>query len=386
MLKLMRRHLDQQTSRPRGHYFPPHRAGLNYSPRVRISCSFCGKDESSVPHLVRGPKRIAICNECIAVCHDVNQNDRGFRGDVLLTDIGTLVTCDRFVSGILGEITDAAVAISGGVVTWAGPQRTLPHKYRDLPVLSCEGRVAVPGLVDAHAIGAGSDRTPPTNLWDRMAASGSTTLAASCETNTPNPLGLIDQTVADIGFLLRLEGLGAPDSPVRTIGTGAYLTDWVDLLDMGDAECVALSSRMDPRGYVAAGLSDDLSGALVEARRAVTLLPSHHRAHGNAKELWHTTVTALGSGGIESCAMNTDQWLSIWLAQLTYGMSHEMALWSATRGSALAMEWNERGTLVRGAVGDVVVLDTDSLEDLRDAPSSYHQWRVFKSGSLLAAA
>jgi hypothetical protein len=335
--------------------------------------------------LVKASKRLAICSECITVCHQVNQTGTGFHGDVLLTDISTLATCDRFVSGILGEIEDAAVAITGGTVSWAGPERTLPNKYRDLPTLSCEGRVVTPGLVDAHTVGPTEGGDNPVTQWDAMAANGTTTLAASCRVRNQNPSPLADKSVADVGFLLHAEGLGAPDSPIRTIGTGSYLTDWVDLIDLGDAESVALSAQLDPRGYVAAGLSDDLSSALVEARRAVTLLPSHQQAHGNAKELWHTTVTAIGSGGIASCSMNTDQWLALWLAQTTYGMTHEMALWSATRGSALAMEWNERGSLVRGAIGDVVILDTDSLADLQHAPSSYTPWRVFKQGSLLAA-
>ncbi len=334
---------------------------------------------------MKASKRLAICSECITVCHQVNQTGTGFHGDVLLTDISTLATCDRFVSGILGEIEDAAVAITGGNVSWAGPERTLPNKYRDLPTLSCEGRVVTPGLVDAHTVGLTDGSDNPVSQWDAMAANGTTTLAASCSVRNQNPSSLADESLADVGFLLHAEGLGAPDSPIRTIGTGSYLTDWVDLIDLGDAESVALSARLDPRGYVAAGLSDDLSSALVEARRAVTLLPSHQQAHGNAKELWHTTVTAIGSGGIASCSMNTDQWLALWLAQTTYGMTHEMALWSATRGSALAMEWNERGSLVRGSIGDVVILDTDSLADLQHAPSSYTPWRVFKQGSLLAS-
>src|SRR5690606_37306275 len=89
------------------------------------------------------------------------------------------ITNDRFVAGRLGRIPDAAVAITGGVVRWAGPERAMPDKLRDLPQLPCEGRVVIPGLVDAHGPGPveGSD---PTARWHGALAAGTTTIAAVC--------------------------------------------------------------------------------------------------------------------------------------------------------------------------------------------------------------
>ena len=39
------------------------------------SCSFCGKGEDSVRHLITGPNGVNICNECITVCTDIINQD-----------------------------------------------------------------------------------------------------------------------------------------------------------------------------------------------------------------------------------------------------------------------------------------------------------------------
>jgi len=48
-----------------------------------LRCSFCGKDQSQVNHLVAGPS-IYICNECISICNEIiadhNQYDQLCKG------------------------------------------------------------------------------------------------------------------------------------------------------------------------------------------------------------------------------------------------------------------------------------------------------------------
>lgn len=39
------------------------------------SCSFCGKGEDSVQHLIAGPNGVHICNECVTVCTDIIKQD-----------------------------------------------------------------------------------------------------------------------------------------------------------------------------------------------------------------------------------------------------------------------------------------------------------------------
>jgi len=53
-------------------------------------------------------------------------------------------------TGGYGLIADAAVALSGDRVAWAGPMADLPPEYRALPDHDCQGRLVTPGLIDCH--------------------------------------------------------------------------------------------------------------------------------------------------------------------------------------------------------------------------------------------
>jgi imidazolonepropionase len=49
-----------------------------------------------------------------------------------------------------GMISDAAVALEGDRIVWAGPLADLPAIYRTLPEFACDGRIVTPGLIDCH--------------------------------------------------------------------------------------------------------------------------------------------------------------------------------------------------------------------------------------------
>ncbi|MGH7657674.1 MAG: imidazolonepropionase [Gemmatimonadales bacterium] len=68
----------------------------------------------------------------------------------LLTDIGCLATCSSATPADAALIPDAALAWSGGKVTWAGPERELPASLRDQETISAGGRLVIPGLIDSH--------------------------------------------------------------------------------------------------------------------------------------------------------------------------------------------------------------------------------------------
>jgi imidazolonepropionase len=70
--------------------------------------------------------------------------------DLLLTGIGELVTNDPDRDGLLGLVTNAAVAIKGGRVAWVGPESEVLREFRDLRELDCAGRAVIPGFVDSH--------------------------------------------------------------------------------------------------------------------------------------------------------------------------------------------------------------------------------------------
>jgi imidazolonepropionase len=116
-----------------------------------LRCSFCGKSEEQVGRLVFGPRRVAICDECVELAHEVAlPSARPPTSDLLLTGIAELVTNDRRRPGLLGLVEGAAVAIRESRITWAGAEAELPARYRRLPELPCEGRAVVPGFVDPH--------------------------------------------------------------------------------------------------------------------------------------------------------------------------------------------------------------------------------------------
>ncbi len=38
-------------------------------------CSFCGKKQDQVKKLIGGPSRVAICDECVALCREIIDED-----------------------------------------------------------------------------------------------------------------------------------------------------------------------------------------------------------------------------------------------------------------------------------------------------------------------
>lgn len=41
----------------------------------QLKCSFCGKEQSQVAQLVRGPNNVAVCNECAQVVLDTVEDE-----------------------------------------------------------------------------------------------------------------------------------------------------------------------------------------------------------------------------------------------------------------------------------------------------------------------
>jgi hypothetical protein len=41
-----------------------------------LICSFCGKNQNQVTSMTQGPKRVAICNECVEVIVDMTEDKR----------------------------------------------------------------------------------------------------------------------------------------------------------------------------------------------------------------------------------------------------------------------------------------------------------------------
>ncbi|MEA3501645.1 MAG: imidazolonepropionase [Actinomycetota bacterium] len=70
--------------------------------------------------------------------------------DLLVVNIGSLVTNDQGRGGLLGIVEGGAVAVVDGVIDWVGPEVNAPSEYVDLPRLDAGGGAVLPGFVDPH--------------------------------------------------------------------------------------------------------------------------------------------------------------------------------------------------------------------------------------------
>jgi len=137
--------------------------------------------------------------------------------DLLLTDIGELLTCRSPRGYRRGEaelnslevIRDAAIAISGGVIVDVGPSVELSQRHiAAREQVSADGKVVTPGLVDCHShllhggtrheeyesLVAGT-RSPAKNLGGGIRYTVARTRAASDEQ-------LLEQARADLDLML----------------------------------------------------------------------------------------------------------------------------------------------------------------------------------------
>jgi imidazolonepropionase len=68
---------------------------------------------------------------------------------IAITNIGSLVTNDQSLgSGILGELTNAALVIENDKVVWVGNSAQVPDSDQQI---DAEGKAVIPGFVDSHA-------------------------------------------------------------------------------------------------------------------------------------------------------------------------------------------------------------------------------------------
>jgi imidazolonepropionase len=68
---------------------------------------------------------------------------------ISITNIGSLVTNDQGLgSGILGELTNAALVIDNEKIVWVGNTNQVPTTDQQIDV---EGKAVIPGFVDSHA-------------------------------------------------------------------------------------------------------------------------------------------------------------------------------------------------------------------------------------------
>ncbi|HUO45820.1 MAG TPA: imidazolonepropionase [Acidimicrobiia bacterium] len=442
-----------------------------------LQCSFCGRSENEVGRLVAGPKRVAICDECVQLAHDVAPALSDTSGDLLLTGIGELVTNDPRRPGALGVITGAAVAVREGKITWVGPESELPSRYRELPELAVEGRAVTPGFVDSHThlvfAGHRADEFAARlggATYLELAQQGGGISATVAATRAATPAQLLESTAGRAGYMLergtttieiksgygldtkaeiaslevaRQVGARLPVDVVTTflgahvvppefgqdragylrlveamLPTVARLASYCDVFcDEGaftpaEAERIltaarkfGLKSRLhanqlgrtggaelaaaigavsaDHLEYVSSEEADQLKMAGVVAVLCPTVSWSMRAPQAPGPMLWERGVTvALASDCNPGTSYVANMQLVIAVACLDMGLSLEQALWSATRGGALALEEPDKGVFTPGAAADLLVLGADSYRHLAYRPDHNLVEIVVKAGDV----
>ncbi len=400
--------------------------------------------------------------------------------NLLLVNIGQLVTNDPAGDDLLGVIDDAAVAVADGHIAWAGPGSDLPDEWAELSRIDCRGCAVLPGFVDSHthlafagdradefgrrlrgetyeeimAAGGGirstvaATRAASTSdllghmvpRARRMLRAGTTTvevksgygLETSTELRLLGAIAAVDDTLAiDVvptflgAHAVPPEFSGDADGYIEQVITemlpacaphaafcDVFCDDGVFTVDQARAVLRSgLEYGLKPRLHAnqlapsgGAGLAaevgalsadhldhvtDDEIEALSLAGTVAVLLPGVSlslqlpQARGN--DLWDAGVTVAlatdcnpGTSNIETMPF------VVALACLEMGLSPERAVWSATRGGALALGLHDRGHVVPGALGDLVLLTHPTYLHLAYRPDAPAAQAVVKRGEFVS--
>ena len=110
--------------------------------------------------------------------------------------------------------------------------------------------------------------------------------------------------------------------------------------------------------------------ALAAAGTVAVLLPAttfslRTTGYAPGDAFWaHGVTVALATDCNPGTSYTESMPFVIALACIEMGLTPEQAVWAATRGGALALEMQDRGMLLRGTQGDVIVLDAPSYRHL----------------------
>jgi imidazolonepropionase len=189
-------------------------------------------------------------------------------GDLVIRRIGRLTTWAG------PRLTDAAVVVTDGVVSWVGADSDLPGGLAGHPELDADGRAAIPGFVDCHthAVWAGSRRD---DVAGRLSGAGynpagiaSTVAATRAATHEELLAAAIDrvQAMADNGTTTVeiKSGYGlAPHDEARILGV---ITEVVTATAQ-QVESTYLAAHVVPEGRGRTEYVEEVIANLPAARR-----------------------------------------------------------------------------------------------------------------------
>lgn len=391
-------------------------------------CSFCSESATATRPLVSG-QGVAICADCARLALDVVESADPPSPDMVLRDVGTLLTMDaRRGTGLVGQCHDVAVAIKRSRVVWIGDTVDIPEPYRALPTFDCDGRLVMPGLVDAATRPLGGprqSRTDPDVLSDmavettrRMVSRGVTMIDLQVGGGSEMTVETLELAVAR----------AVAESSVATVSV-----TWRCSIELSAEEVVDVmaptASRLATSALVEChgGSPDDLARRL-EAVKPMKVrldcmepvpdacrpfwpvlesmhvrgMPAHFESKG--RELasmppivvpWSTpglaiSAWALGRQPALATMSHPDErslagmGVVLLAAVDLAGLAAEQAVYSVTRAAALAVGDRERGTVGLGAPADLVVAEAETVDDLLRRPDDNPAWAVIVGGHLLS--
>ncbi|MDZ4086759.1 MAG: imidazolonepropionase [Tabrizicola sp.] len=180
-----------------------------------------------------------------------------------------------------GMIPDAAVALEGDRIAWAGPMADLPAAYRALPEHNAEGRLVTPGLIDCHthAVFAGH-RAVEFELrlkgasYEEIARAGGGILSTVTATRAASEDQLLAKALPRVDQLI---ASGATTIEVKS-GYGLTVEDELKLLRAARGIARHLPVSVKTTHLAAHAIPPDYSGR-APAYIAEVAIPSLHAAH-----------------------------------------------------------------------------------------------------------
>ena len=138
-------------------------------------------------------------------------------------------------------------------------------------------------------------------------------------------------------------------------------------------------------------INEQQAQALAEAGVAAVLCPtaswSIRSRQAPGRLLWEVGATvALATDCNPGTSYVVSMQLVIAVACLDMGLTLDQALWSATRGAALAVEEPRKGRLRPGDAGDFLVLESDSYRHLAYRPDQNLVKTVVKQGDMVVGS
>ena len=389
-------------------------------------CSFCGLRRSEVDALVVGIDGAAICTGCAEIAAGIVDTPVHHR-EIVYTGLSSVVTNDPRIGPEFGTIEDAAIVVRNDHIAWIGVERDLPMRYREYPELECEGRMAIPGMVDAgtELLGGVPDHRPDpdemigtaaaamrlalahgvTMLDVRAGGSGDATIdavllaaaRAASDLADPQRIGitwvagrradtafLIDVMAPTVGRIasaveLACSGVDGADHLNRQLASLRRLPVRIRLCELDPGPCAALAEG------ARSVESDRWSVLPADTTPVLEPLALLDGVPVDARSLWDAggrpaIATRSNPDGRSVAGMT----LAITLAVCMCGLTIGEAIWAATRGGALALGDSERGRLRVTDPADFVVLDTHDPVSLVRNPDTNPVWKVVVNGQEVA--